>query len=174
MVEMPELVRRSRRAYEIGRLWYGARALPILLLVAGAALLRGAPVATCVIAAAVSIAAVVTRWRGGVAGAGVVPGLLAGAAASVIVFAMGACGVECQTGRAFAGLCAGAGVAAGVALALALQRAGRMSVGRALGAAVFAGSTAMIGCTPLGVGYALGVAAAAAVGGVAVPLFATR
>ena len=166
-MEMTDLERRARRAYELGRLSQALRIVPWVLLPAAVALLCGRPVglilALCGGALAVSIALLV---RGGMAGRSVGPGLLAGWAALVPPLLLRTAGHACFGDSCMAlGLpvCAASGALSGILIGrLVLRRGGGPAFW--IGAATLAGLTGAMGCSIGGTFGILGMIAGAVAG----------
>jgi hypothetical protein len=149
-MEMTDLERRARRAYELGRLSQALRVVPWVLLPAAVALLCGRPAglifALCAAVLAVSVALLV---RGGMAARSVGPGLAAGWAALVPPLLLRTAGHACFGDSCMAlGLpaCAVGGALSGILIGrLVLRRGGGAAFW--IGAGILAGLTGAMGCS---------------------------
>lgn len=177
MVNREQLNAGARRAYEMGRLRFAARAAVYLLPVSAVCALESRNPEQCAcIGVALIAATVLFRWRSrqGVESAliGVVAGsfpLLIGLGLSRAIHLCGdAAGmVSCST------LCVPMGVASGLWIGF---RSARVGVGRlgTVAALGIAALTASLGCIGLGIGGVMGVGVGLSVGVVAASLVSAR
>ncbi|HKY33396.1 MAG TPA: hypothetical protein VJV23_12725 [Candidatus Polarisedimenticolia bacterium] len=170
------LARRARRAYEIGRLRFAVgRAWPVPVVGAAACTGCGPAGETLAALAALALLAVGLRWRGGVAGSGVNPGLLAGLLPLALPMGVVRLGGFCPGGSGLA-VCLAACAAGGLLASLLLGwRALSLDAGRPLflicsgAVAACAGAAGcavagMPGIAAMAAGLAAGAAPAVALG----------
>ena len=173
-VPTSDLVRRARRAYELGRLRAACCVLPLVTVVTLMIAVVGGPRRAASVAALLSVVGVGLRWWGGAAGRAVVPGVVSGSTILVALVMIRDCGVACETSPSYGLLCVGAGLGAGAILWRALQGEAKELAPSAVWAASIAGATTALGCAPFGLGASLGVAAAVVIGGIGVTVLAAR
>jgi len=169
------LVRRARRAYELGRLAAASRralplALPISLALAGC----GAPQEVLACGGGLLLAVTLFLWRGQEYEAGVWPGVAAGLAPLLLPVLVRFAGHPCRTGACLLlpAVCALGGLAGGVLLGLFAPRPRAGRVVPFVVACSVAGLTGAVGCLLYGL-IGLAVMAAGLAAG-AVPLVAAR
>lgn len=159
----------ARSAYERGRLLAAFSVLAYVVpATAAAAVLNMNMVHALVAGALLAIAAVVFKYRGGVYGRAVGPGLAAGLVAAVMAIAMCHFGV-CEPGSAAPTLCGTISLlGGGISGAIVVRRALRLEEHRRgflLSGALIAFLAGALGCTMFGVfgvaGLAIGVALSA-------------
>jgi hypothetical protein len=169
-MEMTELRQSARRSYELGRVRLGARVGVAALLVGGAVIGLGRPVAMS-IALSASVGALVWlfAFRGGAAGRAVWPALVAGSAAMFFPVALGTAGCRMfgeQCMRFCVPMCIAGGAAMGAILALSARHEENDPREFLIAGAVIAALTASMGCSLAGVlgiaGMAFGTVAAGA------------
>ena len=168
---------RARRAYEMGRLRHAARLAPFVVVAGGAALACGRPLLpTAVLTCVLLPLCVGVSFAGGPAGRGVVPGLLAGAAALAMPLLISTVGHACF-GDACMRLClpacvVGGGIAGGVIAKLAVRHERDP---RFLGAALAVTAlTGALGCTVSGAFGVLGMLAGVLAAGAPLLVVARR
>lgn len=151
-----------KRAYELGRLWHGARvALVVLPMTALSFVACGKPVVTALAGLTLLGLAVGFRWRGQTFGRAVTPGLFAGTASLVLPLALrtgghccigGACWSTCMLG------CIGGGILSGVAIGLASASEKERRWTFLISATLIAGFAGMLGCAIVGAAGVVGMA----------------
>jgi hypothetical protein len=143
------LAGRARAAYEGARLRAAlVRVWPVPVLAAVALFLCGARPAIGICAAALAVAVVGSRWRGGPLGRGVSPGLAAGAVPlllpSLAIETATACSASCSLWCAWS--CVVGGVLAGGVVGWRAAGFGEGRAGFLLSSAFVAGLTGAMGC----------------------------
>ncbi len=169
-----DLIRRARRAYELGRLRVACRVLVLVAAVTVMTGVVGGPRRAAVLAGLLSVVGVGLRWWGGPAGRGVVPGIVGGSTVMLALVMLRDYGVACETTPSYGVMCVGAGLGAGAILWRSLPRESNELAPSAVWAASIAGATTALGCAPFGLGASLGVAAAVVIGGIGVTVLAPR
>ena len=169
-----DLLRRARRAYELGRLRAACRVLGLVAVVTAVTVVVGGPRRGAALAVLLSVVGVGLRWWGGAAGRAVVPGIVGGSTVMLGLLMIRDCGVDCETTPSYGAVCVGAGLGAGAILWRALQGESTELAPSAVWAASIAGATTALGCAPFGLGASLGVAAAVVIGGIGVTVLASR
>ena len=159
---------RARRAYELGRLRWSLRLLPLLAAAGAAALACGRPAGLCcAMLAALAPLAVGLAYAGGPGGRAVGPGLLAGSFALALPLAVRTIGHVCASDVCMS-LClpscvAGGGIAGALlALRAAKEQGGALFIASGL---AIAGLMGALGCTLAGAGGVIGMAAGALAAG---------
>lgn len=159
------LRRQARRAYELGRLRMALRdAWPVLPMVALSWWLsRTTPLVILSTGALLLVSVIGMRFRGGVYGQVVTPGLLAGIAPLLLPLVLrssghccigGACWSLCMLG------CIGGGMFAGVSIGVTAAAQPQERWVFASAASLLASLAGMLGCTVIGTAGIIGMAAA--------------
>jgi hypothetical protein len=153
----PDGLRKARRSYELARFAKGLRAAALVVPMAIVALGGcGHRETALAIAAVLAVVAAALVWRGGAAGRGVVPGLVAG------VVPLGFPLVACPLCERLGGghlpmvVCIVGGVVSGAVVAAYAAREPNDRAGFAVSAGLVAALAGSMGCAILGIG---GVAA---------------
>ncbi|TMA26280.1 MAG: hypothetical protein E6J78_14065 [Deltaproteobacteria bacterium] len=171
------LERRARRAYELGRLRSALRLAPFVLAAAAVAVACGRPAGlSCALGAMLLPLTVALAFRGGGAGRGVVPGLLAGTVALAMPLLVQIVGHAC-IGPACMALCMPScvvGGAAGGAFIALRARFEERPAPFALAALAVAGLMGALGCTLAGAAGVVGMLAGAVVAGAPVLISVRR
>jgi hypothetical protein len=153
----PDLLRRARQSYELARWAKGLRAAALVVPMAVVSLGGcGHRETALAIAAVLAVLAAALVWRGGVAGRGVVPGLVAGVVP--LGFPLVACPLSERFGAAHLPvlICVAGGVVSGAIVAAYAAREPSDRARFVVSAGLIAGVAGSMGCAILGLG---GVAA---------------
>ncbi len=165
--ELPDFERRMRRVYELARLRHAfVGFLPMLLLIATAALLSGRVTVAIVAGAVLFVSGVVALWYGREPSRGVLPGALAGGTALVVALSANHLGHHCM-GDACYRWCIPACIAGGLFAGALVSTVGlrqHRAFGYWLSASGITLLTGSLGCSCVGYAGVIGLVAGFGVG----------
>jgi hypothetical protein len=155
---------KARRAYELGRLRYAARAGVLVAPMTGLAWVANErPLLALTTGVLLCLLVIGYGWRGGVLARAIAPGLLAGSAPLVLPLLLRAAG-HCCVGGACVPVCmlgcVVGGVCAGVALGLAATAERAQCWAFLAAASVLAGFAGVLGCAIVGLAGIVGMVTA--------------